>query len=454
MRKFFLVALGILIILALTKAGVFYYKNLRGIGPAINKPPENITEKIADNPPVTEINTTTGIRETKVGPLTLPEGFEIEIFADNLPGARVMAFDQNGTLWISQTKEGKISFVDFRNGMIESQYAVFEKLNNPHGLAFDPGDGKTLYFAEENKISKVYIGCITDRAPCEAFPPQKIIDLPSGGRHTTRTIGFGPDGRLYVSIGSSCDVCNEDDPRQAAIYSMNKDGSDFKPFAKGLRNSVFFTWFPDLTAVLQSGAPGIWEEPKMWATEMGRDHLGDDLPPDEINIIGSPLINSDQNSVPNFGWPTCYGRNIHDTVFDKNIYIRNPCMEPFETGSFIDIPAHSSPLGLAFIPENSNWPNKNTLLVAYHGSWNRTEPTGYKIVQWFLNPYITNDPTKHLREFPGFSDFISGWLTDDGKALGRPVDLVFDNQSNLYISDDKAGVIYRVAYNSQPTTNN
>jgi len=149
---------------------------------------------------------------------------------------------------------------------------------------------------------------------------------------------------------------------------------------------------------------------------MGRDLLGDDMPPDEINII---------EEGKNYGWPVCYGKNIHDTDFDHNTYVRNPCMEPFETPSHIDIPAHSAPLGLAFY--------KNDLLVAYHGSWNRSVPTGYKIVKMNLDAN---------GNYLGQEDFISGWL-QEGNALGRPVDILAD-RGRIFISDDKAGVIYLV----------
>ena len=184
-----------------------------------------------------------------------------------------------------------------------------------------------------------------------------------------------------------------------------------KEYARGLRNTVFFTWD---------------EKGRMWGTDMGRDYLGDDLPPDEINILSEDK---------NYGWPICYGKNIHDTNFDKNVYIRAPCEEPFETPAFIDLPAHSAPLGLAFIPVG--WPREyaGNLLVAYHGSWNRSVPTGYKIAR------ITFDAAGN---YIGAEDFMTGWLVEKG-VIGRPVDLLV-NQGVLYISDDRAGVIYKVEY--------
>src|SRR3989344_5339011 len=392
MKKFLIFVLVLVAVAGAAWASIFYFKNLRGIWPALIGPSEDISKALEP-----------GV----ASPLKLPPGFSISIFAKDLPGARVMARDRFGNFWVSQTSEGTVSMLELEDGKVARVTTILRGLNNPHGLAFDPENGLALYVAEENKISRL--------PTYSEGGLEKIIDLPTdGGGHYTRTIKFGPDGRLYVSIGSSCNVCHESDQRRAAIYSMNEDGSDFKLFAKGLRNAVFFGW--------------SYVDGRMWATEMGRDLLGDNLPPDEINII---------ESGKNFGWPNCYGKNIHDTNFDKNVYFRNPCMEPFETSSYIDIPAHSAPLGIAFFPEEGwleeYWYN---LLVAYHGSWNRTVPTGYKIVRIKLDAKGNYLDTE---------DFIIGWLSG-GKVYGRPVDIIIQPGGTIFISDDKAGVIYRVNY--------
>jgi hypothetical protein len=219
---------------------------------------------------------------------------------------------------------------------------------------------------------------------------------------------------MLISVGSSCDTCLEDDWRRAKILVGSVNGGELRTFASGLRNATFMTLHPITGDV--------------WATEMGRDLLGNDLPPDEINII-------EENK--NYGWPTCYGQNIHDTVFDKSTYIRNPCMDPFEVASFIDIPAHSAPLGLSFIPEEG-WPEEYwyNLLVAYHGSWNRTPPTGYKIVRYKMDAQ---------GNVLGTEDFLSGWLTRAQKVLGRPVDILVQPGGTLYVSDDHTGIIYRLS---------
>jgi len=409
-------AIGFLAVLA---AAIFFYvKFWPALRPAFGPVAENLKQVLprAGNgvllPPA---------NDTPL-PLKLPPGFAISIFAENLPGARVIERDQFGNFWISQTAEGVISLLEVKEDKVVNQYPIFKNLRRPHGLAFDPKFPGMLYFAEENKISRV---------PTYADGSvEKVIDLPTGDGHYTRTIGFGPDDRLYVSIGSSCNICNETDSRRAKIFVMSRDGNDFKEYARGLRNAVFFTW--------------SYVDGRMWTTEMGRDWLGDMIPPDEINLV---------EEGKNYGWPTCYGKNTHDADFDQNVYIRNPCQEPFEIPSYIDLPAHSAPLGLAFIPKEG-WPEEYwyDLIVALHGSWNRNEPTGYKLVRVKLD---------ERGNYEGTEDFITGWLTKDG-ALGRPVDVWVEpgrplgGESRLeraggvmYVSDDKAGLIYKITYHGR-----
>ncbi|MHB9027719.1 MAG: PQQ-dependent sugar dehydrogenase, partial [Candidatus Latescibacterota bacterium] len=387
--------LSILVIIA----AVFSFKNFRGIGPVVKPPPEDIADRIPAVPDTA--SAAPGRNETDL-PLRLPPGFSISIFARDVPGARVMVQDSFGNFWVSRTRQGTVSVLEVREGRVARRSDVFRGRNNPHGLAMGPHD--LLYIAEEDKVSRVTL--YSDDTL------HKIADLPSGGGHSTRTIMFGPDGRLYVSIGSSCNVCEERDARRAAIYVMNPDGSNFRQYASGLRNAVFMTTNP--------------VDGDIWATEMGRDLLGDDLPPDEVNII---------REGKHYGWPWCYGNRVHDEAFDSRGERSDFCRgtEP----PVIEIPAHSAPLGLAFVPEEG-WPEEYwyNLMVAYHGSWNRSQPTGYKIVRHILDA---------RGNYRGSEDFITGWLRG-GSALGRPVDIMVQPGGIMYISDDKAGVIYRVAY--------
>jgi glucose/arabinose dehydrogenase len=387
-------------------------------------------------PDIPEATNTTNL------PLTLPKGFSISVFAKNLGDPRVMISDPAGNLLVSIPSEGKVLALQGNNGDGNAGKAValVSGLHHPHGLAFRCSDNGvdvaptcTLYIAETNEIAAYGY----DWNNFILTKQEKVIDLPDGGNHVTRTIMFMPypnQNKLLVSIGSSCNVCNEKNDARAKILVYDIVTKKLETFAKGLRNSVFMA--------IQPGDDSIW------ATEMGRDLLGDNIPPDEINIMSNPLPESWQNFTPqNFGWPICYGKNIHDTAFDHNTYIRNPCMEPFETPSYIDIPAHSAPLGFAFIPKDPparGWPQAYwyNLLVAYHGSWNRTIPTGYKIVRYKLDAQgkVLGPP----------EDFITGWLKENNgsyEALGRPADILIQSGGTMYISDDKAGVIYRVTYN-------
>lgn len=386
----------------------FYWDNLRGVGPAILGPEEDIADLLDNTEGREDLEPTD--RETHgdpVGfPLALPDGFSISIFAKNLPGARVMKLDARGNMWVSQTRQGQVSLLEVEDGKVVSQNAVFRGLNNPHGLAFDPDDENTLYIAEEHRVSRTRV--YSDASL------EKMADLPDGGGHFTRTLLFKGD-ELLISVGSSCNVCYEQDSRRAKVLIANKDGSNLRDFAVGLRNSVFLATNPFTGGV--------------WATEMGRDLLGDNVPPDEINIL---------REGGDYGWPICYGKNTHDTNFDRNTYVRNPCEEPDALPSHVDLQAHSAPLGLAFVPDSGDWPEewRGDLLVAYHGSWNRSIPTGYKLVRIRLD---------NLGNPEGIEDFVTGWL-QGGRALGRPVDVLITDDGVMYVSDDHAGVIYKIIY--------
>ncbi len=346
--------------------------------------------------------------------ITLPKGFTINVFADNLggsgvstpgpnPGPRMMDV-KDGVIFVSLMLKGSVvALPDASNsGKADKVVTVIDGLKNPHGLAFYKD---WLYVAEEDKVIRMkYLGNLT----VNKSTVEKLVGLPSGG-HITRTIKIIND-YLFVSAGSSCNVCYEDDPMRAAITRCDVDGKNCSVYAKGLRNAVGF--------VLNN------ETGEIWATDNGRDWLGEDLPPDEINIV---------QDGKNYGWPICYGKNVHDTDFDRNVYIRNPCMEPFETPSYIDLQAHSAPLGLAFY-FGGRFPReyRGDLFVAYHGSWNRQVPTGYKIVRI------------RLGGTPSVEDFATGWLQGQN-VLGRPVDII-EKDGDLYVSDDNAGKIYRISY--------
>jgi glucose/arabinose dehydrogenase len=345
-------------------------------------------------------------------PLRLQPGFSVSIFAKKLADPRVMILDPADTLLVSVPSQGKVVALpdNDKDGRADSVVTVVDGLDRPHGMAFRCAPDCRLYIAEEGQVNAYSYNLQT----MKALKQKKIADLPAGGGHVTRTLLFLPrpyDDQLLISVGSSCNVCIEEQWRRAKVLVVSAGGEGLRTFASGLRNSVFMTINP--------------ETKKVWATEMGRDLMGDDLPPDEINIIAQDR---------NYGWPFCYGKNVHDDDFDSAM--KKSCREPETYPSYIDIPAHSAPLGLSFFPVDG-WPAgfRNNLLVAHHGSWNRSVPTGYKIVRYRLDS---------SGNFLGVEDFVTGWLTKNGTALGRPVDIMIRPGGVIFVSDDRAGVIYRI----------
>ncbi len=356
------------------------------------------------------------IKEWYATPLTLkslklPPGFAISVFA-KAESPRMMAFSPGGTLLATSEAAGTVTaFPDpHLTGEASSPLNVLKDLNGPHGIAFHGG---YLYVAEITRLRRYD----WDEAHLRASNAYEIAKLPESlGGHMTRTILFA-NNRLYVSAGSSCNVCKENDPRRAAVSEMKEDGSEPRVFAWGLRNSVGLA-FNEKTGTI-------------WATDNGRDWLGDELPPDEINDLGTG---------GDFGWPYCYGNRVADTAFggttehcDNTIPAR------------VELQAHSAPLGLVFY-SGKMFPAEyqGDLFVAFHGSWNRSIPTGYKVVRIKLN---------ERGEPQGVEDFITGWLppgeTRKGKWMGRPVGFAIAADGALYISDDGRGSIYRVIWQPQ-----
>ena len=362
---------------------------------------------------------TSTIDENNIDFIDLLDNFKINIFADldvssiSYPGPnagpRFMAFN-NDILFLSISKQGRVVALPDTNkdGISDKIITIIEDLNNPHGLAFYKD---WLYIAEENKV--IRLKDTNNDLIYEKETVEKLVDLPSGG-HWTRTIRIYNDS-LYISIGSSCNACNEANNFRASIIECSIDGKNCKVFASGIRNAVGFTFHPIKNEI--------------YATENSRDRIGEDIPPDEINII---------KENKNYGWPICYGKNIIDTDFhkDDHVHIHPDCSEPFEVPSLIDLQAHSAPLGLTFY-YGKQFPQEyeGKLFVAYHGSWNRKIPTGYKIVEIDVK---TNK----------VKDFATGWLTDNFKVLGRPVDVIVDEEGSMFVSDDNAGLVYKIIYNN------
>ena len=347
-----------------------------------------------------------GVAHAQGGPkLKVPPGFAIDVFADKVGSVRFMAVDPAGTLLVSEPSAGRVLALPDKNGRgkADSVQTVVTGLDQPHGLAFHEG---ALYVAETSRVQRFAY----DPATMKATQPTQLARLPAGGGHWTRTVVFGPDGLMYVSVGSSCNVCRESDKRRAAVLRFNADGSGEQLFASGLRNAVGLAFHP---------TSGV-----LWATVNERDWRGDDVPPDYVTEIREGTAH---------GWPDCMtvrGRVITDTSFAKGA----TCDKV--TPPTVEIQAHSAPIGLAFYT-GTQFPEeyRGSLFVAYRGSWNRSLPTGYKIVRLRLRD---GQP-------PAVEDFATGWL-EGTSSWGRPVDLVVGRDGALYLSDQGAGRIYRITH--------
>jgi glucose/arabinose dehydrogenase len=324
--------------------------------------------------------------------LKLPSGFHIAVFAI-IPGVRFGTAAPDGRLVVSQMQEGRVLALDAKGRRV----VLASGLRLPHGVAYRNG---MLYVAETGRV---------DRVPAPGTVVPIVSDLPTGGGHFTRTIGFGPDGALYVSVGSSCNVCEERDPRRAAIIRFHPDGSHPEIYATGLRNAVGFAWYPGTET--------------MWAVVNGRDWLGDDQPPDIlVKVVRGGF----------YGWPYCYGNGILDPQFGRP----ERCREMIRPA--LEMQAHSAPLGMTF-SRGTSFPSRyqGGAFVGFHGSWNRSVPTGYKLV---YIPFAQGAPAGPAE------DFASGWLQPDGTAWGRPVDPIIGSDGLLYLTDDASGAIYRIRY--------
>ncbi len=339
-------------------------------------------------------------------PFQLPPGFRIEVFAGDLGSPRFMTVDPAGTLLVSIPRDGRVVALPDRDrdGRADAVVTVADGLDRPHGLAVKDG---ALWVAETGRVLRFRY----DQAALRAADPVIVVpSLPPGGGHWTRTIAFGPDGRLHVSVGSSCNVCREQDPRRAAIIRYEADGTGEKIFASGLRNAVGIAFHP-VTGVL-------------WATVNERDWRGDDVPPDYITEVKEGGF---------YGWPECFvagGRPVPDDRASRSAGCP-PVALPT-----IEIQAHSAPLGLAFYTGTLFPPEyRGSLFVAYQGSWNRSVPTGYKVVRV---------PFRDGRPGP-VEDFATGWLAD-GRVHGRPIDVAVGADGALYLTDQSAGRVYRITF--------
>jgi glucose/arabinose dehydrogenase len=335
-----------------------------------------------------------------------PEGLAVGLFAEEVANARLLRFTPNGDLLVSQPRAGTVLLLERDadgDGRSDGRREILRDLDRPHGL--DLHDG-WLYVAEGGAIGRVRFDAAA-RATAGDYA-RLVTGLPEGGNHWSRTVRVGPDGLLYVAVGSSCNVCEERDPRRAALLRYRLDGSGEEIFATGLRNSVGLDWRP---------ATG-----ELYATDNGRDLLGDDFPPCELNRLEAGGF---------YGWPYANGQNVPDPDLGQGLEDRIRSAIPPVHG----FGAHQAPLGIAFVRgEAAPEELRGAALVALHGSWNRTRKAGYKVVSLHWNA----DGKIEEREFlVGFEQ--------DGDVIGRPVDVAEGPDGAIYVSDDYAGAVYRVS---------
>ena len=339
--------------------------------------------------------------------IKLPAGFSISVFAE-VPNARSLAISPSGTVFVGNKDEDKVYAVKDTNGdfVADKKWVLASSLNMPNGVAFKDGD---LYIAEVSRISR--IRDVENKLDNPGKPEVIYDQYPTEAHHGWKYIAFGPDGKLYVPVGAPCNICESKDPVYASITRLNADGSGMEVFASGVRNTVGFTWHP------QTG--------NIWFTDNGRDMMGDDIPPCELNTADKAGMH--------FGYPYCHGGTIKDPEFGN----KRPCSD--FTVPAQNLGPHTAPLGLKFytgtmFPEEY----RNQIFVAEHGSWNRSKKIGYRLslVRLDANGQAVS-----------YSTFAQGWLNETTqKAWGRPVDVLVLPDGSLLVSDDQANLIYRITY--------
>ncbi|HYE54722.1 MAG TPA: sorbosone dehydrogenase family protein [Chitinophagaceae bacterium] len=345
--------------------------------------------------------------DPRLGELKVPANFRISLFAKDVDNARSLAMGEKGTIFVGNRKGNSVyALVDENeDGYAEKKYVIAKGLDMPNGVAFHNG---ALYIAEVSKIWRI------DNVEANLDKPSQPVlvssNFPTEKHHGWKYIAFGPDGKLYVPVGAPCNICDssEYDKRYSSITRMNADGSGFEVFAHGVRNTVGFTWHP------QTG--------ELWFTENGRDQMGDNVPADELNV--APRANM------HFGYPYCHEAATPDPEFNKG----KDCSQFVQPVA--SLTPHGAALGIKFYT-GGMFPDeyRNQAFIAEHGSWNRTEPIGYRVMLARMEGNTVKS----------YEPFIQGWLKD-GKAWGRPVDVLQMKDGSLLVSDDYANAVYRITY--------
>ncbi|MEH6912135.1 MAG: PQQ-dependent sugar dehydrogenase [Oceanicoccus sp.] len=344
--------------------------------------------------------------------IMVPEGFSIGLYAEKVENARLLTFTRSGDLLVANPNLDQIILLERDengDGKADGRRVVINQLNGPNGMDFFDD---WLYIAETDAIGRIKFD---HKNGTTIGDYQRVVTgLQPGGNHWRKTLRFGDDGLMYVTMGSSCNVCEEEDERRGTMVRYNPDGSNEEIFARGLRNSAGFDWSP--------------VDGKIYATDNGRDLLGDNFPYCELNKV-------EQGN--HYGWPYANNDKVADPDFGKG----NEAIIESSIAPAFNFQPHNAPLGITFI-RGKSFPQEyhNVAIVALHGSWNRTDKDGYKVVTLH-----TGENNQIIEK-----DFLSGLLQGDN-AIGRPADVAEGPDGAIYISDDYANVIYRVAYAEKQT---
>jgi glucose/arabinose dehydrogenase len=344
--------------------------------------------------------------------ISLPPGFRIEMYAENLPSARCLKLSPEGTLFVGSRSGDKVfavrdSDADF---VADERFEIGSELKQPVGVEWRDGN---LYVAEISRVWRY-----DDIESRLGNPPKPVLieRYPSDEHHGWKFIRFGPDGRLHVPVGAPCNVCEKDDPIYASITSIKAEGGGRQILAQGIRNTVGFDWHP-VTG-------------ELWFTDNGRDMLGDNIPPDELNRI--PAGSGTDDAAPHFGFPYYHAGDIKDPDFSEGKG-RDAYLAPMQK-----LGPHVAALGMRFYP-GGMFPKEytNQIFICEHGSWNRSNKIGYRIMLVRLDS---------AGKAVSYEPFATGWLSEREEVSGRPVAMEFLPDGSMLVSDDYANCVYRISY--------